>query len=80
MNPSQSQVTIRRREQVPIVERSKVTKDATKAQELLPVEEGLFFGGTDYDEWYLDEIKETKCTIEQLLADGSYGEYYTSSW
>lgn len=33
------------------------------AETTLPTTEGFFFGGTEYDEWYFDGLKET---IEQL--------------
>jgi hypothetical protein len=54
--------------------------------ELLPTQEGFFFGGTDYDECYFADINET---IEQLskfdLTENGYENehceyYYQSSW
>ena len=59
-----------------------VNKD--KAEELLPTTSGFFFGGTDYDEYYFDEVKRT---IEELRPyiqdmekeDNSYF-VYQASW
>lgn len=61
----------------------KAVKDTPdKAAELLPSRSGFFFGGTDYDEYYFQEVKETIELLEKELAkndkDASY--YYTSSW
>lgn len=40
-----------------------VLADHDKASELLPTQEGFFFGSTEYDEWY---FKDLEATIEQL--------------
>lgn len=34
-------------------------EDLEKAKELLPTQEGFFFGGTQYDEYYFEDIKKT---------------------
>ena len=61
-----------------------VLKDHTKAQELLPTGAGFFFGSTDYDEWYYEDIANTVKKLEPMLDDycqgTSYGLYYCSSW
>ena len=36
-----------------------VLKHPEKAEELLPTQEGFFFGTTDYDEWYFNDIQDT---------------------
>ena len=36
------------------------------AEELLPTCEGFFFGETDYDEYYFDELNNTVQTIDEL--------------
>ena len=52
------------------------------AEENLPTQSGFFFGGTEYDEYYFEEVKETIKTLESLLSeensDASY--FYNSSW
>jgi hypothetical protein len=67
--------------EVPIVEKGKVIKDPSTAKELLPTQDGFLFGGTDYDEWYRDDIEYTKKVLEQLFAEDPDGQYYySSSW
>lgn len=67
--------------EVPVVEKGKVIKDASTAKELLPTQEGFFFGSTDYDQSYFADVKETKETLEQALAEPPCGDYYySSSW
>lgn len=62
-------------------------KDPGKASVLLPVQSGFFFGGTDYDKYYFENLESTVKIIESLfepdLDGGSYlkGDiYYSSSW
>src|SRR5690349_20574325 len=58
----------------------------SKSAEVLPTKGGFFFGGTEYDEYYMNEIDDTIKIIEDLHAekgDDKYlsGDiYYTSSW
>ena len=33
-------------------------EDIEKANALLPTQSGFFFGSTDYDEWYFNDVKE----------------------
>lgn len=59
-----------------------VIEDPSVAHELLPVTSGFFFGGQDYDEWYLQDVEYTKSRLEAILSrendEGYY--YYRSSW
>lgn len=59
-----------------------VLNDFTKAEKLLPVQEGFFFGATEYDEWYMEDLKYTKETLTEILATASDTDdfYYQSSW
>ena len=41
---------------------------------------GFFFGSTEFDEFYVDDLKKTVEMIEPLLEDKSSDYYYTSSW
>jgi len=51
------------------------------AQELLPTQEGFFFGGTGYDEWYLDDLRNTIAIVNRCLeADDKWYFCYHSSW
>lgn len=40
------------------------TKFAEGAKEILPTTAGFFFGSTDYDEYYLDDVKDVKEYME----------------
>ena len=42
-------------------------KDQQKAHELLPTQEGFFFGSTDYDEWYFSDVKDCLRQMKQYL-------------
>lgn len=63
----------------------KVLKDHSKAEELLPTQAGFFFGGTEYTEYYFQNLKDTVKQIEPLLKEeypkGVYVTFtYQSSW
>ena len=54
-----------------------------KAEELLPTQDGFFFGGTDYDEWYKKDLEYTVERLDKILNDPALGKmdfYYQSSW
>ena len=61
-----------------------ILEDHSVAEELLPTTSGFFFGGTDYDEYYMRGVTETIKMLEEELAI-EYGTdqpeyYYRSSW
>jgi hypothetical protein len=58
----------------------KVEADHSLADTLLPSASGFFFGGTDYDEWYYNDITNTITILEEALADKHGDYYYSSSW
>lgn len=65
----------------PILEEGKLIEDSRIAEDLLPTQSGFFFGSTDYDEYYLADLIETKKQLEPLLAEESDGDYfYSCSW
>lgn len=50
---------------------------------LLPTQPGFFFGSTEYDEWYYEDIKDTIDILEKVLAETDFDNYritYQSSW
>lgn len=58
-----------------------VTEDNSKASELLPSQNGFFFGSTEYDEWYFKDISMTMAIIEDCLSEEDAEEFeYSSSW
>lgn len=65
-----------------------VIEDDSLARELLPTQEGFFFGPTDYDRYYLDDLEYTSRRLSWLieLAQEVEGEgqspalEYLASW
>lgn len=59
-----------------------VIADSSKAEELLPTSSGFFFGSTEYDEWYMNDLKYTSATLKRLLESvpEEWIFYYSSSW
>jgi len=55
-----------------------------QANVLLPAQSGFFFGSTDYDEWYFDDVKKTIEFLENLFSNEKmmkhWDFYYQSSW
>jgi hypothetical protein len=50
------------------------------AEQLLPTQSGFFFGSTEYDADYLEDVKQTIIELESLPLDGKKIWYYQSSW
>jgi len=52
------------------------------AEEELPTQSGFFFGSTDYDDWYISDVKQVRREFAKLIKEWSDGEvvviYY--SW
>lgn len=67
-------------EKIPNIEKGKVIKNPEKAKELLPTAEGFFFGSYDYDQWYYNDLVETKKILEKALKEKDGEFYYSSSW
>jgi hypothetical protein len=60
-----------------------VLLDRNRAIELLPPQGGFFFGSTDLDEYYYNDIEDTAEKIDKLLATPGIETldfYYHSSW
>lgn len=59
-----------------------VIANPEKAQELLPVGSGFFFGSDQYDTWYFKDLEATKEILDTALESGErYGYfYYQASW
>jgi len=58
-----------------------VLSDHSQADELLPTKSGFFFGSTEYDEWYFEELERTEKELTKLLRDKTW-EYLEcqASW
>jgi len=62
-----------------------VLKDHSKAGELLPPQSGFFFGSTEIDEWYFEDLKSTVKQLTPIIKacpseDFDVTIYYQSSW
>ena len=65
----------------PILEKGKIVIDPSVAEELLPTQSGFFFGGTDYDDYYINDLQDTIKIVEDALKDIKYASiYYSASW
>jgi len=56
---------------------------AERNPNLLPPQDGFFFGSTDIDEWYWKDLKNTKAKLDKVFALPEMSKlsfYYTSSW
>ena len=65
------------------IEDGKVIEDSSIAEMLLPSTSGFFFGNTDYNEWYMEDIKSTIEILEKVLSDTDFSTHYItyqSSW
>lgn len=56
-----------------------------RLKEILPTTDGFFFGGTEYDDYYLEDCKETIIVLEKVLEENKHDSldvsfYYSSSW
>jgi hypothetical protein len=57
-------------------------KEPAMAGEILPPTSGFFFGSSEVDEWYMDDLKTTIEMIDFILANTSedYDFFYQASW
>lgn len=67
----------------------KVKENPELTSELLPTTNGFFFGSTEYDKWYMEDIEYTITSLEEVLKPVESIEkdspfyvyfYYQSSW
>lgn len=57
--------------------------DPKIAKELLPTASGFFFGGTEYDEWYIRDLAYTVEALKKILEETDFDKYmivYCASW
>jgi len=66
-----------------LYETGKVIEDPSVAQELLPTQSGFFFGGTDYNQYYINDLEETIEQINNILDTVDFEKYdivYNAWW
>ena len=61
-----------------------VIRQPAMAANVLPTQPGFFFGSYDYDEWYMEDMKNTVNQIDKILEsvpEGSWTDFiYRASW
>ena len=62
-------------ELVDIYENGMVLEDSSVAEELLPTQDGFFFGDTGYDEWYWNDLQHTVKGLDAILRNVEEFEY-----
>jgi len=51
------------------------------SEDILPTTNGFFFGGTEYDDWYYDNLADTIMIVDRCLGLPDAWEFeYCSSW
>lgn len=64
-------------------EDGEVIVNANAVAALLPTQGGFFFGGTEYDNWYMRGVEDTIDVLTQVLETTDFEKemvYYVSSW
>ena len=67
----------------PIVEEGETIVNPDVAESLLPTQSGFFFGSTDYDQWYMQDIENTIEILTKALRETDFNKcmvVYSSSW
>jgi hypothetical protein len=58
-----------------------IIDEPSRGDELLPTSIGFFFGSTEYDEWYMQTIRDTyDWLVLEKIEDSMFDYYYSSSW
>ena len=59
-------------------------REPAMAEGVLPTQSGFFFGSYDYDEWYMEDMKNTVAQLDEILRstpEDSWVEFvYRASW
>lgn len=69
--------------ETPMYEDGALVVNADEIAELLPTQSGFFFGGTEYDSWYMDSVDSTIDIITKILETTDFDRemiFYISSW
>lgn len=61
-----------------------IIEQPAMASSALPTQPGFFFGSYDYDEWYMEDMKNTVSQLDKILSDvpeDSWSDFiYRASW
>lgn len=67
----------------PMMEEGEYIENPEIAEELLPTQDGFFFGSTAYDQWYMADIEETIDILTRALETTDFDRemiVYCASW
>lgn len=67
----------------PIYQEGMLIEDSFMAQICLPATSGFFFGSTEYEQYYVQDIDETIAILERVLEETDFEKeevYYRASW
>ena len=67
----------------PFMEEGKYIVNTELAEELLPTQDGFFFGSTNYDEYYMEDIADTIDILQHALDTVDFDRemvVYSASW
>ena len=84
--PNQIPLVIKREDAEELLSKcEEVLKDHSKGPELLPTMSGFFFGSTDYDDYYYDDVEAVRDYVKDKLLPEfdtlKEGEYiYFETW
>ena len=62
---------------------NEIGNSQSKAKLLLPTSSGFFFGSTEYNEYYFDDLRDTKQILKDVLKKATLDNWqlsYQSSW
>ena len=66
---------------IPIVEAGKTVANPEVAEQILPTQSGFFFGNTEYNQWYIEDLEHTVEVIDKVLKlPKEWSIQYHSSW
>ncbi len=68
---------------IPVMEEGECIEDPSVAEELLPTTSGFFFGSTEYDQWYLEDITDTIDIVTKVIETVDFDRemvVYSASW
>ena len=60
-----------------------ILADHAKAPDILPTQSGFFFGSTEFDEWFWEDIKRTVIELHKVLTNPDIKHWdfqYRASW
>ena len=74
--------------EIPHYVEGKYIENAEQIAKILPTQEGFFFGGTDYDQWYMEDIDYTIERLSKIIKEEKklnknhfYSDFtYHASW